>query len=71
MSSWAFSIANFLSLAHDVLAILLLVLWFDYEVSLNIVAAVLFILGYSINDTIVIFSRIRENIEKQNFKNIS
>ena len=64
-NSLAFALANFISLAHDVLAIILFVLFFDYEISLDIIAAVLFILGYSINDTIVIFSRIRENFAKK------
>ncbi len=62
--SASYALANFISLGHDVLVILLFVLWFDYEISLDIVGAVLFILGYSINDTIVIFSRIRENLKK-------
>jgi preprotein translocase subunit SecF len=62
--SWAFSIANSISLFHDILVVILMILWFDYEISLDIIAAILFILGYSINDTIVIFSRIRENIAK-------
>jgi preprotein translocase subunit SecF len=59
----AFAFANLISLAHDVLIILLFALMLDYEFSYDIVGAVLFILGYSINDTMVIFSRIRENIE--------
>jgi len=63
---WAFSYAaaSVISLIHDVLVMLTVVIWFDYEISMNIISAVLFILGYSINDTIVIFSRIRENIQK-------
>ena len=76
--SWAFSISNSVSLFHDVLVIVLMLLWFDYEISLDIIGAILFILGYSINDTIVIFSRIRENmsskesnkIEKKELKDI-
>jgi preprotein translocase subunit SecF len=59
--SWAFSVANAVSLFHDVLVILLMILWFNYEITLEIVGSILFIIGYSINDTIVIFSRIREN----------
>jgi preprotein translocase subunit SecF len=66
--SWAFSISNSVSLFHDVLVIVLMILWFDYEISLDIIAAILFILGYSINDTIVVFSRIRENISKHHHK---
>lgn len=62
--SFAFAIGNVVSLFHDAIVILTFVLWFDYEISLNVIAAILFILGYSINDTIVIFSRIRENMRK-------
>lgn len=62
--SLSFGVGSVVSLFHDVLVILSFVLWFDYEVSLNIITAVLFILGYSINDTIVIFARIRENIAR-------
>lgn len=61
--SWIFSVANGVSLFHDVLIIVLMILWFNYEVTLEIIGAILFIIGYSINDTIVIFSRIRENME--------
>lgn len=61
--SFAFSFANAISLFHDILVIILLLLWFDYEISIDIIGAILFILGYSINDTIVIFSRIREHIK--------
>ncbi len=62
--SLAFAVGNVVSLIHDAIVILTFVLWFDYEISLNIINAVLFILGYSINDTIVIFARIRENVAK-------
>lgn len=60
--SLAFAVGSVVALLHDAIVILAFVLWFDYEISLNIIGAVLFILGYSINDTIVIFSRIRENL---------
>ena len=63
--SWAFGFANSISLLHDILSVVLMILWFEYEVSMEIVGAILFILGYSINDTIVIFSRIRENMAKE------
>jgi preprotein translocase subunit SecF len=64
---WSFSygMGSVVALMHDMLVILSLILWFDYEVSMNVIAAVLFILGYSVNDTIVIFARIRENINKR------
>lgn len=60
----AFAFANLISLGHDVLIILLFALIANYEFSYDIVGAILFILGYSINDTIVIFSKIRENIKE-------
>ncbi|KKR97255.1 MAG: Protein translocase subunit SecF [candidate division TM6 bacterium GW2011_GWE2_41_16] len=61
---FSFAIGNVISLGHDVIVVLSFVMWFNYEISLNILSAILFILGYSINDTIVIFSRIRDNIKK-------
>lgn len=60
--SWKFSFANVISLLHDVLIILLLLMWFNIEISLDSLIAILFIIGYSINDTIVIFSAIREQM---------
>lgn len=64
---WSFSygIGSVVALMHDVLVILSFILWFDYEISMNVIGAVLFILGYSVNDTIVIFARIRENLAKK------
>ncbi len=63
---WSFSYAfgNVISLFHDAVVILAFFLLLNYEISLNVIAAILMILGYSINDTIVIFSRIRENAHK-------
>ena len=46
---------------HDVLVTLALVSIFDYEISLNVIAAFMTLVGYSVNDTIVIFDRVREN----------
>lgn len=60
--SFAFAAGAVFALFHDVVVILAFFLFFDFEVSLNVIGAVLAVLGYSINDTIVIFSRIRENI---------
>lgn len=47
---------------HDVLVTLAFLSFFNYELSLNLVAAILTITGYSVNDTIVIFDRVRENL---------
>jgi len=46
---------------HDILVTLAFLSWFGYDLSLNVVAALLTITGYSVNDTIVIFDRVREN----------
>ncbi len=47
---------------HDILVVLAFLAFFGYELSLNVVAAILTITGYSVNDTIVIFDRVRENL---------
>lgn len=52
------------SLTHDALVMLLFCLIFNYEISAGVIAAILTVLGYSINDTIIIFARIRENMQK-------
>ncbi len=62
--SLAYGVGVLVSLFHDAIVILTFFLLFDYEISLNVIGAILAILGYSINDTIVIFSRIRENIHR-------
>jgi len=61
--SWAFAIGAAVSLFHDAIAVLFFFLLFDIEISINVIGAILTVLGYSINDTIVIFSRIRENLK--------
>ncbi len=62
--SVAFAVGAFVSLFHDAIVVLALFLLLDREISVNVIAAVVMLLGYSINDTIVVFSRIRENIEE-------
>lgn len=59
-----FAIAAIIALLHDVLVIMGVFAIFRFEVDSSFVAAVLTIVGYSINDTIVIFDRIRENLAK-------
>jgi protein-export membrane protein SecD/preprotein translocase SecF subunit len=59
---WRFGLAAVLATAHDVLATIAFIGYLDLEVSLVVVAAVLTVLGYSLNDTIVIFDRVRENL---------
>lgn len=62
--SLSYAVGNVVSLFHDAVVILAFFLLFDYEISLNVIGAILAVLGYSINDTIVIFSRIRENVHR-------
>jgi protein-export membrane protein SecD/preprotein translocase SecF subunit len=59
---WRFGLAAVIATAHDVLATLAFIIYLKLEVSLVVVAALLTVLGYSLNDTIVIFDRIRENL---------
>lgn len=61
---WRFGVAAVIATAHDVLLSLGLISTFRLEVALPTVAAVLTIVGYSLNDTIVIFDRVRENMKK-------
>ncbi|OHE23596.1 MAG: protein-export membrane protein SecF, partial [Syntrophus sp. GWC2_56_31] len=59
-----YALGGIVALVHDVLITITFLSVFDKEFDLNIVAALLTIIGYSINDTIVIFDRIRENSRK-------
>ena len=59
-----FGVASVLALFHDVFIVIAIFSIFNLEISLNIVAALLTIVGYSINDSIVICDRIRENMRK-------
>jgi len=61
---WQFAVAGVISLLHDVLAIVGVFALLGYEFNLTIVAAVMTIAGYSINDSVVVFDRIRENMRK-------
>lgn len=62
--SLAFALGAVVALFHDAFVMLALFLFFDREISINVIGAILAVLGYSINDTIVIFSQIRENAQK-------
>jgi preprotein translocase SecF subunit len=59
-----FAIGAIAALVHDVLITLGIFSIMDYEISLVIVAAFLTIVGYSLNDTIVVFDRVRENLKR-------
>ena len=61
---WQFSLGAILALFHDVLLTLGFFSLFNLEINLSIVAAVLTIVGYSMNDTVVIYDRVRENLRK-------
>ena len=58
---FTFAAGAIVATMHDVLIALVMLNWFNYELSLNIVAALLTMTGYSVNDTIVVFDRVREN----------
>lgn len=62
---FSYAVASVVALFHDVLVIFALFSIFHIEVSVMFIAAILAIIGYSINDTIVCFDRIRENLDKE------
>ena len=68
---WQFSLGAIIALIHDVIITVGIFSFLAYEVNLSIVAAVLTIVGYSMNDTVVIFDRIRENLKKYSKISIS
>lgn len=59
---WRFAVASIMALVHDVTIAMGMIVLFGIEVNLDILAALLTILGYSLNDTIIVFDRIREGI---------
>lgn len=62
---WKFAVAAIVANLHDVVIILGFFAFFEWEFSLTVLAAVLAVLGYSVNESVVIFDRIRENFRKQ------
>ena len=68
---WQFSIGSIIALFHDVIITLGIFSFLSLEINLSIIAAVLTIVGYSMNDTVVIYDRIRENLNKFHRLNIS
>lgn len=62
---WRFGLAAVLSTAHDILVTFAFIKLMNLEVSLTVVAAILTLLGYSANDTIIIFDRVREDLRKR------
>ncbi len=61
---FAFAVGAIVGVAHDALIVLTFFLVFDKEISVEVIGAILAVLAYSINDTIIIFSRIRQNLKK-------
>ena len=68
---WRFGLAAVIATAHDVIATIAFIRYLDLEVSLVVVAAVLTVLGYSLNDTIVIFDRVRENLKSRGNRSLA
>jgi len=68
---WQFSVGSIVALFHDVIITLGIFSILSLEINLSIIAAVLTIVGYSMNDTVVIYDRIRENLSKHTRLNIS
>jgi preprotein translocase subunit SecF len=61
---WRFGVAAVFATAHDILGTVAFIAIIDIEISLTVVAAILTVIGYSLNDTIIIFDRVRENLKK-------
>lgn len=63
---WRFAVSSILALIHDLVIAIGAISLFNVEVNLDILAALLTVLGYSINDTIIVFDRVREKIAQSN-----
>lgn len=68
---WRFAIAAIFSEFHDIIITIGAIILFKIDFNLEILAAILTILGYSLNDTIIVFDRIREGIKESKFANIN
>ena len=62
---WRFGLAAVVATAHDIFTTFAFLAMLRLEISLTVVAAILTVIGYSLNDTIIIFDRVRENLKKQ------
>src|SRR5436305_2502743 len=67
---WRFGLAAVLATFHDILTTIAFIRYLNLEVSLVVVGAVLTMVGYSLNDTIIIFDRVRENLHKYRRQNL-
>ncbi len=61
---WRFGLSAVLATAHDILTTIAFIKLLNLEISLTVIAAILTVIGYSLNDTIIIFDRVRENLHK-------
>ena len=61
---WYSALGSIIAIMHDILIVISILIFFSYQFNINIIAAFLIIIGYSLNDTIVVFDRIRENLEE-------
>jgi preprotein translocase subunit SecF len=68
---WRFAVGAMFATAHDIFIVLGAFSLFQWEFSLTVLAAVLAIMGYSVNDTVVVFDRIRENFRKTRSNNVA
>jgi preprotein translocase subunit SecF len=68
---WRMAVGAIFATAHDIFIVLGIWSMFQWEFSLTVLAAVLAILGYSVNDTVVVFDRIRENFKKTRMTNVA
>lgn len=67
---FAFAVGAIVGIAHDALVVLTFFVLLDKEISIEVIGALLATLGYSINDTIIIFSRIRQNLKREKGKSL-
>ena len=68
---WRFAIAAIIANMHDVIIILGFFAFFQWEFNLTVLAAVLAVLGYSVNESVVVFDRVRENFRKMRKANVA
>lgn len=69
--SFGFALGAVIALFHDALLVLATFLFLHREISINVIGAILAVLGYSVNDTIVIFAQIRDNLKKMSHESLT
>ena len=68
---FSFAVGAVVAVVHDLAIVLSFMVFFGYELSLNVIAGLLTITGYSVNDTIVVFDRVRENLRSMRRDNLA